>query len=175
MRNPPARPACRGAGRPALSVRPGSELNLPLSALLELMRAVLARGRPFRFQARGWSMSPFIRDRDVITIAPLGSAPPRTGDVVAFVSPADERLVVHRVVGRRGTSMLIQGDNLPGAPDGLIPLASVVGRVRKVERGGRPVRLGLGGERRAVALLSRKGLLTPLLTKARALVRRLAE
>ena len=116
-------------------------------------------------------MAPFIRDFDVITVVPLGSSP-RTGDVVAFESPADQRLVVHRVVGRRGTELLIQGDNQPGAEDDAVPENRVLGRVNRVERDGKPVRLGLGTERRAVAFLSRKGLLGVLAGKARALFRR---
>lgn len=136
------------------------------------MKNVLARGLPFRFRVRGWSMSPFIRDHDVITVTPLGSRPPRTGEVVAFVSPADERLVVHRVVGRRGTELLVQGDNLARAADSPIPESRVLGRVKRVERNGKPVRLGLGAERRAVAFLSRKGLLAALAAGVRTLFRR---
>ena len=77
MRSPPA--------KPKLSVRAGSELQLSSRALAELMKNVLARGLPFRFRVRGWSMTPFIRDFDVVTVVPLGSTP-RTGDVVAFES-----------------------------------------------------------------------------------------
>ncbi len=136
------------------------------------MKSVLARGLPFRFRVRGWSMSPFIRDHDVITVAPLGSRPAQTGEVVAFVSPADERLVVHRVVGRLGTELLVQGDNLAREADSPIPESRVLGRVKRVERNGKPVRVGLGAERRALAFLSRKGLLAVLAAKARSLFRR---
>ena len=55
----------------------GGELSLPSPALLELLRAVLGKGRPFRFRASGPSMSPCICDGDVILIVPLlpGSYP----------------------------------------------------------------------------------------------------
>jgi len=159
--------------RPELSVRAGSELQLSSAALADLMKNVLARGLPFRFRVRGWSMTPFIRDRDVVTIVPLESKPPRIGDIVAFAGPGIGPLVVHRVVGRSGTRLLIQGDNQAEAPDGLLPESSVLGRVSRVERDGRQVRLGLGGERGLLALLSRKGLLSPLVDWARVLVSRL--
>ena len=61
--------------RPELSVRAGGELQLSGRALAGLMKNVLARDLPFRFRARGWSMSPFIRDLDVITVKPIGFPP----------------------------------------------------------------------------------------------------
>jgi hypothetical protein len=143
---------------------PAKAEALPLSgqALLELMQAVLARGVPFRFCARGWSMVPFIRDGDVITVSPLRDALPRVGEVVAFVRPGAGNLVVHRVVARRGTDLAIQGDSVADHGDGIIPAACLVGRVTRVEREGRDVWLGLGPERTAIAWLSRTGLLMPL-------------
>lgn len=138
--------------------------DLPLSgqALLDLMQAVLGKGVPFRFCARGWSMAPFIRDGDVITISPLGNGPPRIGDVVAFVRPGAGNLVVHRVVARRGSGSLIQGDSLGERTDGIIPAENLLGQVTRVERNGHDVRLGLGPERRAIAWLSRTSRLVPL-------------
>ena len=80
-----------------MTAAPGSSSSrpqdLPLSgqALLDLMRAVLAKGVPFRFCARGWSMAPFIRDGDVITVSPLRQSLPGVGEVVAFVRPEDRQ------------------------------------------------------------------------------------
>ena len=69
---------------PRLFVVKAHELPLSGQALLELMRAVLARGVPFRFCARGWSMAPFIRDGDVITVSRFRHDLPDIGEVVAF-------------------------------------------------------------------------------------------
>ena len=55
------------------------------------MRAVLEKGRAFRFEARGTSMLPLIRDGDVVTVTPLSGGGPRTGDVVAFADPGRGR------------------------------------------------------------------------------------
>ena len=137
--------------------------DLPLSsrALIELMQEVLGRGLPFRFQARGWSMSPFIRDGDVITIAPLLKASPGLGEVVAFTHPRTENLAVHRIVGRKETGWLIRGDNLAPLPDLLVPRINILGRVTKIERQDSRVWLGLGLERYGITLLVRLGLLYP--------------
>lgn len=147
---------------PSLFVVKAQELPLSGQALLELMRAVLARDKPFRFCARGWSMAPFIRDGDVITVAPLQPALPDVGEVVAFVRPGEGKLVVHRVVARHAKTVLIQGDNGLEYIDGLIPQENLLGRVALIERDGRPIRLGLGLERYVIAWLSRTRLLVPL-------------
>jgi hypothetical protein len=158
---------------PQLVVRKAEELPLSGPALLELMGAVLARGAAFRFCARGWSMAPFIRDGDVITVSPLGRDLPRAGEVVAFVRPEGGNLVVHRAVARRGTALLIQGDGVAEYRDGVIPAENLVGRVTCVEREGRKVCLGLGPERAAIAWLSRARLLIPLWGRLAAWRRRL--
>jgi signal peptidase I len=146
------------AAKPALYHTAGSELPLSGAALLELLRAVLARGVPFRFRAKGWSMAPFIRDGDVIRVAPLSREEPGLGQVVAFVRPQTGSLVVHRIVARHGEGYLLQGDNVPEESDGLVPRASILGRVTRIERGGKAVWLGLGPERRLIAWFSRSGL-----------------
>jgi signal peptidase I len=134
---------------------------MPNAAFADLMKAVLAKGAPFRFEAGGFSMSPFIRHGDIITIAPSPSRF-RRGEVVAFMSPETGKLTVHRILRlspRRG--YLIKGDNTP-APDGRVVHSVIIGRVIRVEHRGKRVRIGLGPERALIALLSRIGLLPPL-------------
>ena len=147
---------------PRLIVVRGAELPLSGQALLELMRAVLDRGAPFRFRARGWSMAPLIRDGDVITVSPLGRAAPGIGDVVAFVQPGSGKVVVHRMVARCRGGVIVHGDAMPGGVDGIVAASNLLGRVTRVERCGRDVWLGLGPERTAIAWLSRTGRLNRL-------------
>ena len=130
------------------------------------MQAVLARGKSFRFRALGWSMLPFVQDGDVISVSPFRDSQPGVGDVVAFMSPQTHRPIVHRVIARQGERYLIQGDNLSGISDGFIPRDDIIGRITRIERGGRDVNIGLGPERRMIALLSRHGLLGPVLRRA---------
>jgi hypothetical protein len=120
---------------------------------------------PFRFEARGVSMAPFVRDCDILTISPL-RARARLGDVVAFTGESGG-LVVHRVAARRGGCYEIRADGLPDALD-LVPVDEVLGVVTRVERRGRDVRLGLGPERVLVAVLLRLRLFVPIVGAARA-------
>ena len=107
-------------------------------------------------------MSPFIKDSDVVTISPMSNASPGFGDVIAFIHPRTERLIIHRVVGKIGDAFLLKGESALG-PDGLIKKENILGLVTKVERKGKKVFLGLGPERFLIALLTRKNLLLPIL------------
>lgn len=143
-------------------IRNGGEDDLSMEALIELVKAVTGKGKSFRVQALGFSMYPFIKDRDYITISPLNSYHPRLGDVVAFIQPKTRKLIVHRIIENKGDYYLIKGDNTP-ASDGLIPKANILGYVASVDKDGKLVRFGSGFERVFVALLSRKNLLRPIL------------
>jgi hypothetical protein len=142
--------------------------DFPLSAesLTDLMRDVLARGKPFRFRARGLSMSPFIKDGDVLTILPLAGTVPRKGDIVAFIHPATGKVAVHRIVRAESGLFFLKGDNAPEG-DGGLPLDRILGVVGRIEG----TRAGLRAlSRRAgavIASLSRSGLLTTALGAAR--------
>ena len=93
------------------------------------------------------------------------------GEVVAYLHPGTGKLVVHRVIGRREAGCLIQGDNAEGRTADLVPPRNVLGRVTRVERGEKNVRLGMGPERLAIAFLSRAGLLLPMCLGASRLIR----
>ncbi len=156
--------------KPSLLRIKGDELSFSGHAFVELIRAVLDKGVPFRFKARGISMHPFIRNGDVITVYPLSGTLPRYGDVVAFIRPNTSTIIVHRVVGESDDSFLIRGDNT-GYFDGFIPTTNILGYVTKVERNDREAYLGLGPERFLIAFLTRRGLLLPLLRPVRRLIR----
>ena len=153
--------SCSAGDKPALFSKKGGELQLSGPDLIELLRAVLDKGAPFRFRAKGFSMSPFIKDDDVITVSPLTDDSTRYGDVVAFIRPEMKKLVIHRVVGKKGEYFHIKGDNITYT-DELIPVANILGRVIRVERNGKEVFFGLGPERFLIAFLNRRGLLFPL-------------
>ena len=78
----------------------------------------------------------------------------RVGEVVAFTLPGTGKLAIHRVVAREGAGWLLRGDNcLEG--DGVVMSDQIVGRVVRVERNGRDVRLGTGVGGAWVAALNR--------------------
>jgi hypothetical protein len=148
---------------PAVYTEARPELSLGSRPFKELLIEVLHKGAAFRFRAKGFSMSPFIKDTDVITVAPLSGDKPHFGDVVAFINPRTEELVIHRVIGKRDNlHFFIRGDNLPTHRH-LVTISQILGRVERVERDGRAVALGLGPEKVLIALLSRRRLLLPVL------------
>jgi hypothetical protein len=148
----------------------GGELHLSNQGQLELLRGMRERGASLRTPVHGWSMTPFIRDGDVVTVAPIGAAEPRLGEVLAVELAQGPRLVIHRVVRREVGGWLMRGDNAT-APDGVVLREQVLGRVVRVRRKGREVRLGLGPERALIATLSRSGALLGLVRVARRLRR----
>ena len=130
------------------------ELSLSSSAIAELTRAVISKNTPFRFQVKGFSMSPFIKNRDVVTISPLNDSPIGIGKIVAFVHPGSEKLLIHRIIAKKRNLYAIEGDRLFGR-GGLIPRKNIIGLITKIERKGREFCFGLGPERFIIALLSR--------------------
>ncbi|HNW61079.1 MAG TPA: S24/S26 family peptidase [bacterium] len=142
---------------------------LPNHGFADLMTAVLEKGKPFRFQAAGASMAPFIRNGDVITIAPVVGRI-SIGEVLAFRRPDGGKLAVHRVVARSRQGLLLKGDNSCQS-DGWVTPDSILGRVSRIEHRGHQVRIGLGPERHIIAWLSRRALLRPLLVPVSRLLR----
>ena len=128
--------------------------------LAGLMVAVLEKKAYFRFTAPGFSMTPFIRDGDVITLAHL-PAKLFAGDVVAFMEPCNRRLTVHRIIKVLQAGYLIKGDNAT-EPDGVLEHSSLIGHVVRVERHGSRVLFGAGVEGGGIAWLSHRGWLIPL-------------
>ena len=141
---------------PVIAPAQVSELLVSGPHLVELLRDILARGRGVKFRARGYSMSPFIKDGDILTVSPLRARRPGFGDVLVFTHPQTGMLVVHRVVGVRSGSCLARGDS-NWEVDGWVPDKNILGRVIAIERNGRPKTLGLGPERFLLALLTRTG------------------
>jgi hypothetical protein len=141
-------------------------ISLDGEALAGLMRAVLAKGKPFRFEARGASMHPVIRDGDVVTVRPLGKARPAAGEVVAFVHPLTGGVLVHRIVDAVGPGFALKGDNALGG-DGVVAPDAVLGRVARIERGGRAVRVGPALRSPMLARLSRTAWFTRLVRRVR--------
>lgn len=150
------------AAEPSRFIARIEEGTLSGAVLRDLLQAVLDKGASFRFRAKGYSMTPFVRDGDVVTVAPPAGRSPAFGDVAAFLRPDTGKLVVHRVIGRRGGAFLMRGDSTEET-DGYVPAVQVLGRVIRVERRGKRVRLGLGPERFLIAVLTRRGIFHTLL------------
>ncbi len=146
----------------------GGELQLSNIGQMELLRAMNERGVLLRTMVCGFSMYPFIKDQDVLTIAPVTTRQPQVGEVVACTHPAGGRLVIHRIIADKETQWLLKGDN-NSKVDGLVINEDILGRVVRVERQNREMCLGLrttGIASRLIAFLSLHNLLVPILKLA---------
>jgi len=140
--------------KPSLFIRKHEELTLSAHALGELLQAFMDRDLPLRFRVKGFSMAPFIKNGDVITVSPLKRASLRTGHIVAYSDPETKKVRVHRVIKTMGDHHFIgKGDNTP-MMDGIISQKNILGCVSQVERQGKRVFLGLGLERRLIVFMS---------------------
>ncbi|HAM50457.1 MAG TPA: hypothetical protein DCP92_07070 [Nitrospiraceae bacterium] len=110
------------------------EVNLGREEFFSLSVEIIGKGGTFSFKARGSSMYPFIRDGDILTIAPIETTALQVGDV-AFYRNDSDGLIAHRVVGRNmqdgRTTLLIRGDR--GSFEYVDP-EHVLGRVISVQR-----------------------------------------
>lgn len=141
------------------------EFVLGSAGLAELVLEMVGRGYDLRVRVRGLSMWPFIKDGDVVRVSPVDDQGLQLGEVAALVHPATGKLVLHRVVGRCRDGLIIKADRAE-TPDGVFAPGDVAGRVRCVERGGRPAGWNGPGVQWVVAWLSRTGLLRPLVRVA---------
>jgi hypothetical protein len=130
------------------------EISLSGRRFIDLLQAVLEKRAAFRFQAKGFSMSPFIKDSDIVTISPLNNGSVGLGQTLAFVHPGNGRLAIHRVIGRSKDRYLLKGDNI-FAVDGLVKHEYILGVVSCVRRNGKAFTLGLGWEKVIIAFCSR--------------------
>jgi signal peptidase I len=111
--------------------------------LLALSKDILKRGKSIRFQARGWSMRPFIRDGDFITVSPVEDSALKTGDVVLYLGGGNQ-VIVHRIINKykkeRRVTLLIKGDAGFGSAE-KVDVQNILGKVTAIERNGRLKRL----------------------------------
>lgn len=121
---------------------------------LTVAEAILGRKMLLRFRAGGFSMLPFIREGDIITLAPVQNESVGLGDIAAAFHASEKKVFVHRIVKKNGGFYLLKGDNCP-EHDGFVAGKNILGKVVKIERGGDRVMFGLGPERYAIAWLSR--------------------
>jgi len=131
-----------------------NEISFSSQALIELIESVLSKGACLRFQVKGFSMVPFIRDNDVVIISSIHNSSIGFGQPVAFRNPCSEKLTIHRVLGKNNNTYLVKGD-IVFEIDGFIPKENILGVITGIERRGRRIKLGLGPERFIIGLLSR--------------------
>ena len=130
------------------------EISLSGQGFTDALQAVLDRGAAFRFQAKGFSMSPFIKDGDILTISPFNNGPVRLGQTIAFLHPGNGKLTIHRIIGISRYRYFLKGDNIFGV-DGWVDRECLLGAVSRVQRNSKSLTLSLGWERVIIAFFSR--------------------
>lgn len=74
------------------------EISLNHNEFAELSANILSKKGSLSIKAHGFSMYPFIRNKDIISIQPCSASSLRTGDV-ALYHVDRKKLVAHRIVG----------------------------------------------------------------------------
>ena len=113
-------------------------LNLKREDFASIAQEVLGRGRALRFRAKGGSMSPFIRNGDVVEVVPL-EGKINLGDIVLYRS-SHGNTVIHRVIQRSKRSIITKGDSVPSSDQPMLS-RQVLGRVVAIEKNGWRIRL----------------------------------
>jgi len=118
------------------------KLDITSCEFESLAREILSSGRGFSFEARGQSMSPFVRDKDVLTIMPIQSATLRIGNIILY-HKRNGALAAHRILGisghREDFVVFTRGDSSGGDLERVdrrhvLGLATRVTRERRVRR-----------------------------------------
>ena len=99
-----------------------------------LIEEAIKKNRAIRIQAKGNSMVPSIKNKDIITIYPYGKRNPTVGDIAAFILPGrGQKLLIHRIIEIE-ERFLFKGDNLKKA-DGVVDRANILGIVKNIKNG----------------------------------------
>ncbi len=140
----------RGAGTTAGGFAPPGVISITATDFGLLAADILRSGASLRCQVRGSSMRPFVRDGDILTVAPAGCSP-SVGDIVLYRAAGGNALL-HRVIARReqdGTIRLTMwGDSAAGPVDD-IAADGILGVAVALERAGRSIPLDHGFRRQA--------------------------
>jgi signal peptidase I len=120
------------------------QVKLTGDQLADVSADILGRAASLRFIATGSSMSPFIRDGDLVTVRPVNAVDLRLGDVVLYKS-FGRRAILHRLIRRRKQAgavvYLIRGDASAGACEE-VKAEDILGCVVEVSKRGRIVAIG---------------------------------
>ena len=100
-----------------------------LSALAE---QVLQAGKQFSFSAYGSSMSPFIRDGDIVFLEQPSIY--EVGDVAML--RGDSGLLLHRIVRIDDEGVTTRGDGMSQSDPGVAPYSALLGKVIRVSGAG---------------------------------------
>lgn len=122
-------------------------------------------------------MWPTLRVPDVLLVEPYPERSITVGDVIVYRHPADDRLIVHRVIGVVFEGVRTKGDYNRQIDSYVVEFHRVMGRVSWAERNGRMRRILGGSPGRIIAFMAgvQRRLLTAFLAIPRSIYRSLAQ
>lgn len=121
-------------------------MNCSRIEFVELSNQILSKGNCLRFQAKGNSMFPAIKDGDILNIEPIKDKDLRWADIL-FYRAAGQYMVAHRLIKKSFQDkrlILVTRGDYTVANDTKISLDDVLGRVKAIERSGRTISLSSG-------------------------------
>jgi signal peptidase I len=98
---------------------------VPIYEMIPIIYSALGRGQSIRMTARGSSMIPFIRDKEVCDLSPPNLL--TLGDIVLAKSMSGKYLL-HRIVKIKGDIFFLRGDALVNC-EGPFSRGDIIGRV----------------------------------------------
>lgn len=103
--------------------------------MLSKVAELIALGHTVTILVKGHSMNPFLRNgRDHVTLAPFKTSHLQPGVVVLAREKGSGRIVLHRIIHRKGDCLTLQGDgNVYGTEQTMAHL--VMGQVTEMIRG----------------------------------------
>ena len=110
------------------------ELSLSMDNFYDLLDTLIGTKQLNRVKVscKGFSMSPFIKDSDIIIIKPVKNfSKLKIGDIVVIPLPGEKKIIIHRIIKKKGESLLLKGDNLMES-DGWFKKKDVMGIVATI-------------------------------------------
>lgn len=120
-----------------------SSIRLATPSVTRLFEDILNRDLNLRVRVTGMSMTPFIRDGDIVIIRKMPYFLLKTGDLIFFKN-RQGLPTVHRIIRKRRTAnnvreFFTKGDAMISF-DELISVDEVLGKICKIEKTGSPAR-----------------------------------
>ncbi len=121
-------------------------MNCENIEFLELSNEILSKGNCLRFQAKGGSMHPFIKNGQIIQVRPAKIFEITSGDII-FYHGLDNRMIVHRVIKKCRENgrivLLTKGDSASQFDEYVYP-ESILGKIVAIERNNKTIRTDRG-------------------------------
>ncbi len=112
------------------------ELSLTGEDFYDLIGSFFADGlhRRMKIQCRGTSMSPFVKDKCTLCLAPVKKEMTlRVGDIVVVALHQKKQIIIHRVIAKKDERCLVKGDNNT-LSDGWFHKKDILGIVETIEQ-----------------------------------------